>query len=307
MTLAMVFPGQGSQSVGMQSALAQQFETVKTTYDEASEGLGYNLWRLVQEGPKEELNNTLVTQPAMLVAGVAAWRVWREAGGAMPSHMVGHSLGEYTALVCAGALTFSAAVLLVRRRAELMQEAVPVGEGAMAAILGLDADAVVDICENVSAVGIAEAVNFNSPGQVVVAGQKSAVSTLLELAKEQGARRAIMLDVSVPAHSSLMRPAGEALAEDLAATDFSAAEITVLNSVDGQPYGDPDDIRERLQRQLSSPVQWVKTVNVLIASGVDALVECGPGKVLAGLCRRIDKSVAVICIDNPDNLRKALA
>lgn len=307
MTLAMVFPGQGSQSVGMQSALAQQFETVKTTYDEASEGLGYNLWRLVQEGPKEELNNTLVTQPAMLVAGVAAWRVWREAGGAMPSHMVGHSLGEYTALVCAGALTFSAAVLLVRRRAELMQEAVPVGEGAMAAILGLDADAVVDICEDVSAVGIAEAVNFNSPGQVVVAGQKSAVSTLLELAKEQGARRAIMLDVSVPAHSSLMRPAGEALAEDLAATDFSAAEITVLNSVDGQPYGDPDDIRERLQRQLSSPVQWVKTVNVLIASGVDALVECGPGKVLAGLCRRIDKSVAVICIDNPDNLRKALA
>ena len=307
MTLAMVFPGQGSQSVGMQSGLARQFEVVKTTYDEASEGLGYDLWRLVQDGPKEELNNTLVTQPAMLVAGVAAWRVWREAGGTMPSHMAGHSLGEYTALVCAGALTFSAAVLLVRRRAELMQEAVPVGEGAMAAILGLDADVVVDICEIASAVGIAEAVNFNSPGQVVVAGQKSAVSTLLELAKEQGARRAIMLDVSVPAHSSLMRPAGEALAEDLAATDFSAAEITVLNSVDGQPYGDPDDIRERLQRQLSSPVQWVKTVNVLIASGVDALVECGPGKVLAGLCRRIDKSVAVICIDNPDNLSKALA
>ena len=307
MTLAMVFPGQGSQSVGMQAELARQFEVVKTTYDEASEGLGYDLWRLVQDGPKEELNNTLVTQPAMLAAGVAAWRAWREAGGTMPSHMAGHSLGEYTALVCAGALTFSAAVLLVRRRSELMQEAVPVGEGAMAAILGLDADVVVDICEIASAVGIAEAVNFNSPGQVVVAGQKSAVSTLLELAKERGARRAIMLDVSVPAHSSLMRPAGEALAEDLAATDFSAAEITVLNSVGGQPYGGPDDIRERLQRQISSPVQWVKTVNALIASGVDALVECGPGKVLAGLCRRIDKSVAVICIDNPDNLSKALA
>ena len=307
MTLAMVFPGQGSQSVGMQSEFALQFDVVRATYDEASEGLGYDLWKRVQDAPKEELNNTVVTQPAMLTAGVAAWRVWREAGGAMPSHMAGHSLGEYTALVCAGALNFSDAVLLVRRRAELMQKAVPVGVGAMAAILGLDADAIMDVCENASTVGIAEAVNFNSPGQVVVAGQKTAIVTLLGLAKEQGAKRAIMLDVSVPSHSSLMRPAGEALAENLAATDFSATEITVLNSVDAQPYGDPDDIRERLQRQVSSPVQWVKTVNALIAAGTDILVECGPGKVLAGLCRRIDKSVPVICIDNPDNLHKALA
>lgn len=307
MTLAMVFPGQGSQSAGMQSELALQFDVVRATYDEASEGLGYDLWQLVQDGPQEELNNTIVTQPAMLTAGVAAWRVWREAGGIMPSHMAGHSLGEYTALVCAGALAFSDAVLLVRRRAELMQRAVPVGVGAMAAILGLDADAVLDVCESASSVGIAEAVNFNSPGQVVVAGHKTAIVTLLGLAKEQGAKRAIMLDVSVPSHSSLMHPAGEMLAENLAATDFSATEITVLNSVDGQPYGDPDDIRERLQRQISSPVQWVKTVHALIAAGADALVECGPGKVLAGLCRRIDKSVPVICIDNPDNLHKALA
>ncbi len=307
MTLAMVFPGQGSQSVGMQSELALQFDVVRATYDEASAALGYNLWKRVQDGPKEELNNTIVTQPAMLTAGVAAWRVWREAGGVMPSHMAGHSLGEYTALVCAGALDFSDAVLLVRRRAELMQEAVPVGVGAMAAILGLDADAVLDVCENASTVGIAEAVNFNSPGQVVVAGQKTAIVTLLGLAKEQGAKRAIMLDVSVPSHSSLMRPAGERLAENLATTDFSVTEITVLNSVDGQPYGDPHDIRERLQRQVSSPVQWVKTVQALIAAGADTLVECGPGKVLAGLCRRIDKSVPVICIDNPDNLHKALA
>lgn len=303
----MVFPGQGSQSVGMQSNLALQFDVVRATYHEASEVLGYDLWKLVQDGPKQELNNTVVTQPAILTAGVAAWRVWREAGGIMPSHVAGHSLGEYTALVCAGALDFLDAVLLVRRRAELMQEAVPVGVGAMAAILGLDADAVLDVCDNASTVGIAEAVNFNAPGQVVVAGQKTAIVTLLGLAKEQGAKRAIMLDVSVPSHSSLMRPAGEALAENLATTDFSATEITVLNSVDGQPYGDSDDIRERLQRQVSSPVQWVETVNALIAAGAESLVECGPGKVLAGLCRRIDKSVPVICIDNPENLQKALA
>lgn len=307
MTLAMVFPGQGSQSVGMQSELARQFDAVRATYDEASKVLGYDLWTLVQNGPKEELDNTVVTQPAMLTAGVAAWRVWRGAGGDLPSRMAGHSLGEYTALVCAGALQFSDAILLVRRRAELMQKAVPVGVGAMAALLGLDTNSVLDICETASAIGVAEAVNFNSPGQVVVAGHKSAVATLVDLAREQGARRAILLDVSVPSHSSLMRPAGEALAEHLADTEFSAAEITVLNSVDGQAYGSPDDIRERLQRQVSSPVQWVETVQALIAAGADSLVECGPGKVLAGLCRRIDKSVPVICLDNPDNLQKALA
>jgi len=307
LTLAMVFPGQGSQSVGMQAELALQFDVVRATYDEASEVLGYDLWKRVQDGPKEALDNTVVTQPAMLTAGVATWRVWRGAGGDLPVHMAGHSLGEYTALVCAGALSFSDAVLLVRRRAELMQKAVPVGVGAMAALLGLDTNSVLDICETASAIGVAEAVNFNSPGQVVVAGHKSAVATLVDLAREQGARRAILLDVSVPSHSSLMRPAGDALAEYLADTDFSVARITVLNSVDAQPYGNPDDIRERLQRQISSPVQWVETVQALIAAGADSLVECGPGKVLAGLCRRIDKSVPVICLDTPDNLQKALA
>jgi len=307
LTLAMVFPGQGSQSVGMQSELALQFDVVRATYDEASEVLGYDLWTLVQDGPKEELDNTVVTQPAMLTAGVAAWRVWRDAGGAKPSSMAGHSLGEYTALVCADALSFADAIPLVRRRAELMQKAVPAGIGAMAALLGLDTNSVRDICATASAEGVVEAVNFNSPGQVVVAGHKSAVAALVDLAKEQGARMAILLDVSVPAHSSLMRPAGEALAEYLTNTDFVATEITVLNSVDGQPYGGPDDIRERLQRQISSPVQWVETIHALIAAGADTLVECGPGKALAGLCRRIDKSVPAICLDNPDSLQKALA
>lgn len=306
MTLAMIFPGQGSQSVGMQDELALQFDAVRATYDEASDLLGYDLWSLVHEGPREELNQTEVTQPAMLTAGVAAWRVWRSAGGEMPSQMAGHSLGEYTALVCAGALQFGDAIPLVRRRAELMQQAVPVGVGAMAAILGLDSDAVLDICETASAIGTAEAVNFNSPAQIVVAGHKLAVTTLVDLAKEQGAKRAIMLDVSVPSHSSLMRPAGEALADDLAAIDFAPPSITVLNSVDAQAYGDAADIRDRLTRQVFSPVQWVRTVNALIAAGADKLVECGPGKVLTGLCRRIDKSVPVVCIDNPDNLTKAL-
>jgi len=306
LTLAMIFPGQGSQSVGMQDELALQFEAVRATYAEASDLLGYDLWSLVHEGPKEALNSTVVTQPAMLTAGVAAWRVWRSAGGELPAQMAGHSLGEYTALVCAGALQFSDAIPLVRRRADLMQQAVPVGVGAMAAILGLDSDAILDICETASAIGTAEAVNFNSPAQIVVAGQKSAVTTLVDLAKEHGARRAIMLDVSVPSHSSLMRPAGEALANDLAAIEFSPPSITVLNSVDAKPYGDAVDIRDRLTRQVFSPVQWVRTINAMIEAGADRLVECGPGKVLAGLCRRIDKSVPAICIDNPDNLTKAL-
>ena len=302
----MIFPGQGSQSVEMQSDLAVHFDEVRATYAEASELLGYDLWLLVQNGPKEELDNTLVTQPAMLTAGVAAWRVWQQAGGAMPSHMAGHSLGEYTALVCSGALKFSAAVPLVRRRAELMQEAVPAGVGSMAAIMGLDSDSILDICESASTIGTAEAVNFNSPGQVVVAGHKSAVLAMVDLAKEQGARRAIMLDVSVPSHSSLMRPAGDALAADLANTDFSVPTVSVLNSVDATPYGDPDDIRARLRYQLSSPVQWVRTITVLVDAGVDTLVECGPGRVLFGLCKRIDKTVPVKRLDNFANLNEAL-
>ena len=302
MTLAMVFPGQGSQSQGMLADLAAQHQQVTDTYAEASDILGYDLWDLVQNGPVEKLNETRVTQPAMLAAGVATWRLWRQRGGAVPAAMAGHSLGEYTALVCAGAIEFEAAVRLVRRRAELMQNAVPAGEGAMAAILGLDDVAVREVCKQGSGAGVAEAVNFNAPGQVVVAGHREAIERVIELAKEAGARRAIMLAVSVPSHSELMVPAGEALAESLLAAAFHAPSIPVINAVDAVPYTDADDIRARLTRQVANPVHWVDTVRRLIADGATSIVECGPGKVLSGLARRIDRSVPASCIDSPHAL-----
>ena len=306
MTLAMVFPGQGSQSQGMLADLAAQHQEVSETFAEASDSLGYDLWDLVQNGPAEKLNETIVTQPAMLAAGVSTWRLWQKLGGAMPAGVAGHSLGEYTALVCAGAIEFRDAVALVQRRAELMQNAVPAGEGAMAAILGLDDQAVRDVCKNAADIGVAEAVNFNSPGQVVVAGHRGAIERVTELAKEAGARRAIMLAVSVPSHSTLMRPAGEALAESLQAAAFQTPSIPVINAVDAVPYTDADDIRARLTRQVSSPVRWVDTVQRLIADGATSIIECGPGKVLTGLVKRIDRSVQSRCIDSPDALDSEL-
>lgn len=306
MTLAMVFPGQGSQSQGMLAELAAEHEEVAETYSEAGNILGCDLWDLVQNGPAEKLNETMVTQPAMLAAGVATWRLWKKLGGALPAAMAGHSLGEYTALTCAGAIEFQDALRVVQRRAELMQNAVPAGEGAMAAILGLEDQAVRDACAKASGVGVAEAANFNSPGQVVVAGHRAAVERVIELAKEAGARRAIMLAVSVPSHSTLMLDAGEALAESLNAAAFQAPSIPVINAVDAMPYSDANDIRERLTRQVSSPVHWVDTVQRLIADGATSIVECGPGRVLAGLVKRIDRSVPSSCIDSPDALQKAL-
>jgi [acyl-carrier-protein] S-malonyltransferase len=291
----------------MQADLAVAWPEVCSTYAQASEILGYDLWDLVQNGPAEKLGETVVTQPAMLTAGIAAWRCWQGAGGGQPQHLAGHSLGEYTALVVAGSLKFEDAVPLVRRRAELMQEAVPAGSGAMAAILGLDDEKILEICEDASGIGVAEAVNFNSPSQVVIAGHRSAIERVIVLAEEQGARRAIMLHVSVPSHSSLMRPAGDALAESLAATEFQRPAIEVLNSVDGSPYQGPEDIRERLRKQVFSPVRWVRTVQQLIADGASSLVECGPGKVLTGLAKRIDRSVPAACIDSPESLARALA
>lgn len=307
MTLAMVFPGQGSQSLGMLAALAESYREVLDTYAEASELLGYDLWRIVQDGPAERLDQTTVTQPAMLAAGVATWRVWQSRGGPAPAHMAGHSLGGYTALVCSGSLKFSDAVPLVQRRAELMQAAVPPDEAAMAAILGLDDETVLDLCINASGIGVAEAVNFNSPGQVVISGHAAAVKRAVDIAKEHGARRAILLSVSVPSHSSLMREAGETLFANLQATEFAAPSLPVLSSVAVRAYRDADDIRDVLRRQVFSPVQWVKTTRALIAAGTDSIVECGPGKVLAGLCRRIDKATPAVCIDSPEALDKALA
>jgi [acyl-carrier-protein] S-malonyltransferase len=290
----------------MQADLAAKFPVVQETYAEASEILGYDLWRVVQDGPAERLGATVVTQPAMLAAGTAAYRVWQAAGGTQPAQMAGHSLGEYTALVCAGAVAFADAVRVVKRRSELMQEAVPVGIGAMAAVLGLDDETIISLCEEASTIGIAEPVNFNSPGQVVIAGHATAVSQAVAFAKEHGARRAIVLPVSVPSHSSLMREAGASLAETLDATDFQAPDIPVISAATAKPYGDAADIRSKLSLQVYSPVLWVRTVEAMIAAGATSIIECGPGKVLAGLVRRIDKSKPVAFIDNNDSLQKAL-
>jgi [acyl-carrier-protein] S-malonyltransferase len=304
MTIAFVFPGQGSQSPGMQADLASRYPAVEQTYAEASEVLGYDLWQLVQEGDGEALSKTTVTQPAMLAAGVAAYRVWLAAGGQPPAQAAGHSLGEYSALVAAGAVEFPAAMRVVKRRSELMQGAVPPGAGAMAAVLGLDDESVHRVCAEAG--GVTEPVNFNAPGQVVIAGETDAIERAVELAKQVGARRALPLPVSVPAHSSLMRPAGEALAETLAETEFEDPAYPVISAATGRPYADAADISAALSAQVYSPVLWVDTVRTLIDNGATRIVECGPGKVLAGLVRRIDKSLEVGTIDGIEGLEKAL-
>ncbi len=306
MTLAFVFPGQGSQSIAMQGELAGKYPEVEATYAEASEELGYDLWQLAQVGPKEKLGETVVTQPLMMTAGVAGWRVWQQAGGETPALLAGHSLGEYTALVCAGVMEFPEAIRLIRRRAELMQQAVPAGEGAMAAILGLDDDTVLAVCRDAEEGQIVQAVNFNTPGQVVIAGARSAVERAAELATSAGARRALLLDVSVPAHSDLMKPAAEELAEALAAANLIAPSIPVISNADVVAYETVEQIRDGLQRQLYSPVRWAETIGFMIEHGTTKIVECGPGKVLAGLNRRIDKSISSACLETPAALEAAL-
>lgn len=306
MSLAFVFPGQGSQSVGMYADLAANHPEVRAVFDEASAALGYDLWQVVANGPEEELNKTSMTQPAMLAAGVAGWRVWCAKGGKMPSVMAGHSLGEYTALVCAGALEFADAVRLVAERGRFMQEAVPAGAGAMAAILGLEDVQVIEVCAQAAQGDVVSAVNFNSPGQVVVAGATAAVQRAVDLAKGAGAKRAVVLPVSVPSHCSLMKPAAERLAERLAAIDVKRPSIPVLNNVDVAVAEEPDAIRDALVRQLYSPVRWVETIQRMRADGVDRLVECGPGKVLVGLNKRIDKDMAASAIVDEASLVQAL-
>ena len=298
MTVAFVFPGQGSQSVGMQENLAAEYPIVRETFEEASDALGFDMHALVKYGPREALDETVNTQPAMLTAGIATWRAWQQAGGVMPAMMAGHSLGEYSALVASGALPFHDTVALVRKRAELMQGAVPAGEGAMAAIIGLDDEAIIEACQAASKAGVAEAANFNTPGQVVVAGDRPGIEKLIELAKAAGARRAMMLAVSVPAHSSLMRSAGETLAALIQESSFTDPAITVISSVDGTAYAGAEDMRARMQAQVYSPVRWVDVINHMQDSGVDSIIECGPGKVLAGLVRRIDRSISTSCIDS---------
>jgi [acyl-carrier-protein] S-malonyltransferase len=309
MSLAFVFPGQGSQSVGMMSGLAKLSPVIETTFAEASEVLGYDLWQRSQEGPAEALSATECTQPLMLAAGVATYRLWRERGGAAPAMMAGHSLGEFTALVAADCLEFKAAVDLVRFRAEAMQSAVPSGEGAMAAVLGLDDVDVETACLEVAESGVVEAVNFNAPGQVVIAGTAAAVARAIEVATAKGARRALRLPVSVPAHSSLMLPAAEKLRDRLTGVRVAAASGVAVYGVDARTHSQPDQIRASLVKQLHTPVYWAATVRSMISAGATNFVECGPGKILTGLNRRIDKNrdLKMLALEDPQSLDDALA
>ena len=293
MTSAFVFPGQGSQSVGMLGELAAQHPQVRATFDEASTVLGFDLWQLACEGPAERLALTEITQPVMLVAGVATWRIWCELSAVRPTWVAGHSLGEFTALVASGVLDYRDAVDLVRFRGEVMRDAVPNGLGGMAAVLGLSDADMEAACAEAAQGEVAEAVNFNAPGQVVIAGHATALARAIETAKARGAKRALPLPISVPCHSSLMRPAALRLRERLQSSTFASPKIRFMSSVDAKEYADPEAIRDLLYRQLASPVRWVATMQALIGQGVDRFVECGPGKVLAGLGRRIDKNPAL--------------
>ena len=304
---ALVFPGQGSQSIGMLDALGAAEPVVGRCFAEASDALGYDLWQVVSGGPDERLNATECTQPALLAAGIAAWRAWLAAGGARPALVAGHSLGEYTALVAAGSIGFADALKLVEFRGQAMQAAVPAGTGAMAAILGLDDEAVRAACAEAAQGAVVSAVNFNSPGQVVIAGEKAAVERAIEACKAKGAKRAVPLPVSVPSHCALMRPAAERLAERLAGLAIAAPTIPVVHNVDVASHSDPAAIRGALVAQLHSPVRWVECVQALKARGAMRLVECGPGKVLAGLTKRIDKEVEGLAAFDPATIDAAIA
>ncbi len=305
MKFAMVFPGQGSQSVGMLQGYGESAE-VREVVATASEALGQDIGKLIAEGPAEELNRTVNTQPVMLTAGYAAYRVWRALGGPEPAIVAGHSLGEYTALVAAGAIDFADALPLVRFRAQAMQEAVPQGEGAMAAILGLDDDAVRAACAEAAEGQVVEAVNFNAPSQVVIAGHAGAVQRAMAAAKARGAKRTVSLPVSAPFHSSLLAPAAARLQEVLAKVEVRAPRIPVLHNVDVKSYGEPTQIRDALVRQANHPVRWVETIRAMAQGGVTHIAECGPGKVLAPLVRRIADGVEGIPLTDRDSIEAAI-
>ncbi len=306
MQFALVFPGQGSQSLGMMNAYGDS-SVVRATFAEASQALGRDLWQLVAEGPAEDLNQTVNTQPLMLTAGVAVWRLWLDNGGAQPALLAGHSLGEYSALVAAGVLSLQDAVPLVELRAKAMQEAVPAGTGAMAAILGLDASAVDKACAEAAQGEVVQAVNFNSPEQTVIAGNKAAVERAAEMCKTAGAKRAIMLPVSAPFHCSLMQPAAEKLRQRLASVSLSPARIPVINNVDVASVDSADAIRDALVRQAASPVRWVETMRAMQARGITHVFECGPGKVLAGLVKRCADGLVGGAINDKTGLAAVLA
>ena len=308
MNIAVVFPGQGSQSIGMLSDYTADWPQVIDTFKEASDVLGYDLWDIVSNGPEEKLNQTEITQPAMLAADIAVMRVMAEQCMLKPFVLAGHSLGEYAALVAAKSIEFTDAIKLVAERVRVMQNAVPEGEGAMAAILNLGDDLIIDICKRASAdTGlVCEAVNFNSPGQVVIAGNTAAVDAAIEIAKEEGAKRALKLPVSVPSHSSLMKPAADQLAESLKAVTIKKPEIQVIHNVDAKSHDDPDAIRDALTKQLYNPVRWVQVAKIIGSAADDAIVECGPGKVLSGLSRRITADIPTYSLDTVANMQKFL-
>jgi [acyl-carrier-protein] S-malonyltransferase len=306
MTVAFVFPGQGSQSVGMMNSLAASSPIIAATFAEASAVLGYDLWQVVVDGPEERLNQTEVTQPAMLAAGIATWRFWLAEGGSEPALVAGHSLGEYSALVAAGALAFTDAIALVAARGRAMQQAVNAGEGAMAAILGLDDARVIACCHVAAESEVVAAVNFNAPGQVVIAGHRAAVERAVAACKVAGAKRAVLLPVSVPSHCALMAPAAAALEAVLASCTVTAPRIAVINNVDVAAAAEPAEIRAALVRQLYSPVRWVETIQQIEARGATKIIECGPGKVLTGLNKRCVKEAATLAIVDPASLASAL-
>lgn len=305
--LAFVFPGQGSQKIGMLSALAEQYSVVQSTFAEASEALGYDTWDMIQNGQQEDINLTERTQPLLLTSSIAIWKIWNQEQGAMPAMMAGHSLGEWSALVAAGAVAFADAVKLVRMRGAFMQEAVPLGQGAMAAIIGVDDDTIRQVCAEAAGDEVVSAVNYNSPGQVVIAGNAGAVDRAIEGLKAAGAKRAMPLPVSAPFHTSLMKPAADRLAEHIEATSFQAPSVPVVHNVNGQTQSDADSIKKLMIDQIFHPVLWVDCMQGLVNAGADTVVECGPGKVLAGLAKRIDKSLTAFTTDEPESLAKALA
>ncbi|MEQ6885177.1 ACP S-malonyltransferase [Salicola sp. Rm-C-2C1-2] len=306
MTTALVFPGQGSQSVGMLDEAAAEWPLVGQTFEQASDVLGYDLAALCREGPAEELNRTDITQPALLTASVALWRVWRELGGPVPDYLAGHSLGEYSALVAAGCLDFADAVELVGIRGDAMRHAVPQGEGRMAAIIGMDGEAVISLCQEHVAEGVVEAVNFNAPGQVVIAGSLNAVNSVIERAREEGAKKVTPLDVSVPSHCTLMQPAADRMAGALAGVSVQDAAIPVVQNVSAGAVTDAGTIRDNLYWQLISPVRWSESVRFMAEQGVSVMTECGPGRVLSGLIRRIDRNIGCHPTDTPEQMGKAL-
>ncbi|MFI3308521.1 ACP S-malonyltransferase [Ewingella allii] len=304
--IAVVFPGQGSQALGMLADLAAAHPIVEETFAEASSALGYDLWELVQQGPAEELNKTWQTQPALLAASVAIWRVWQQSNGAKPAYLAGHSLGEYSALVCAGVLDFKQAISLVELRGKLMQEAVPEGTGAMSAIIGLDNDAIAKACEESAQGQVVSPVNFNSPGQVVIAGHKEAVERAGAACKAAGAKRALPLPVSVPSHCALMKPAADKMAVALENVTFCEPQYPVVNNVDVKVETSPEAIRSALVRQLYNPVRWTESVEFMAAQGVEHLVEVGPGKVLTGLTKRIVDTLTAAAVNDTASLTAAL-